>query len=294
MGEPAPRDPVGRLPSTRREWSALLALLGVRPSKGLGQHFLYERGIVQRLVRHAGIGPADRVLEIGPGLGILTSELLLRAGEVTAIELDRRLAAHLRETFGDEPRFRLVEGNALQTTTADLFADGDPFAVAANLPYAVGAAVVRHLLEQPHRPTRLAVMLQMEVAQRLTAEPGAMSVLGVAAQFYAEARIAFTVPPTVFIPPPAVESAVAILDVRPQLPLPETEHAAFFRVVNAGFRQKRKQVANSLAAELVLPKETVTAWLSGVGVDPMRRAQTLSVDEWVSLTRALPFAARPV
>lgn len=285
------RDPVGvveRLPATRREWTALLGQIGVRPSKGLGQHFLYERGIVQRLVRQAGIGPADHVLEIGPGLGILTSELLLRAGAVTAIELDRRLAAHLRDAFGDEPRLRLVEGNALEIATADLFAADEPFAVAANLPYAVGSAVVRHLLEQTHRPTRLAVMLQMEVAERLTARPPTMSILGVAAQFYAEPRIAFAVPPTVFIPPPAVESAVVILDVRPEPPLPESDRRTFFRVVNAGFRQKRKQVANSLAAELALPKETATAWLTGVGIDPMRRAQTLAVDDWVALTRALP------
>ena len=281
-------DPTDRLPTSRREWVAMLERLGVRPSKGLGQHFLFERGIVQRMVRQAGIGSEDHALEIGPGLGILTSELLRRAGRVTAVELDRRLAEHLRQTFGAEPGFRLVEGDALEIATDDLIPPGEPFVVAANLPYAVGSAVLRHLLEQPHRPRRLTVMLQQEVAERLVARPPAMSVLGIAAQFYAEPRIAFAVPPAVFIPPPAVESAVAILDVRPELPLPEAEHARFFRVVNAGFRQKRKQVANSLTAELALPKEAVTAWLTDVGIDPMRRAQTLSVAEWVALTRAAP------
>ena len=276
------------LPTSRRDWLVLLDRLGVRPSKGLGQHFLFERGIVQRLARQAGIGPEDRVLEVGPGLGILTSELLRRARAVTAVELDRRLAAHLRQTFGDDPRLHLVEGNALDLATDDLIPPGEPFVVAANLPYAVGSAVLRHLLEQRHRPRRLTVMLQKEVADRLVAEPPAMSVLGVAAQFYASTRLAFAVPPSVFIPPPSVESAVVILDVHPEPPLPDEEHARFFRVVNAGFRQKRKQVANSLAAELSLSKETVTDWLHGAGIDPMRRPQTLSVAEWVALTRAAP------
>jgi 16S rRNA (adenine1518-N6/adenine1519-N6)-dimethyltransferase len=217
---PPEADPTPELPATRRAWAAILAELGVRPSKGLGQHFLYERGIVQRLVRQAAIGRDDLVLEIGPGLGILTSELLGRAGRVVAVELDARLAAHLRRFFGADPRLRLVEGNALDLATADLIPPGEPFVVAANLPYAVGSAVIRHLLEQPHRPRRLAVMLQKEVAERIVARPPEMSILGVACQFYAEGRLAFDVPPEVFLPPPTVESAVILLDVRPEPLLP--------------------------------------------------------------------------
>ena len=277
-----------RLPSNRRGWAALLGRLGIRPSKGLGQHFLYERGIVQRMVRQAGVGPDDAVLEVGPGLGILTSELLLRAGQVVAIERDRQLVSYLEETFGDVPAFRLVPGDALTFQASDLFPAGEPFALVANLPYSAGAAIVRHFLEQPVRPTRLTVMLQLEVAQRMVAQPSEMSVLGVATQFYTSPRIAFRVPPPVFIPPPTVESAVAILDVRPELPLPEAQHRRFFAVVNAGFRQKRKQVANSLAAELKLTKPEVTNWLERAGIDPMRRAQTLTVEEWVRLTELAP------
>ncbi len=283
--------PAQRIPASRREWTTLLQMLGVRPSKGLGQHFLFERGIVDRMVRQAGIAAEDHVLEIGPGLGILTDALLRRAGHVTAIELDRRLADHLRGAFGSDPRFTLVEGNALHLATSDLFPAQQPFSVVANLPYAVGSAVVRHLLEQQHRPRRLAIMLQAEVAARMVAQPPRMSILTVAVQFYADARIAFAVPPAVFIPPPTVESAVAILDVRPDFRLPAAEHPPFFRIVNAGFRHKRKQVANSLAAELALPKAGVTAWLAATGIDPMRRAQTLTVAEWVALTRARPASA---
>lgn len=290
---PVPTPPLqsgDELPTTRREWATLMRELGVRPSKGLGQHFLYERGIVQRLVKQAGIDGDDLVIEIGPGLGILTSELLRRARRVVAIELDARLADHLRSAFAADAHFRLVEGNALEIAIADLIPDGESYVVAANLPYAIGSAVVRHLLEQPHRPRRLAVMLQKEVAERIVARPPQMSVLGVASRFYAEGRIAFDVPPTVFLPPPSVESAVVMLDVRAELPLPEAERARFFRIVNAGFRQKRKQVANSLAAELAMPKERVIEWLTGEEIDPMRRAQTLDVDEWVRLTRAAPAA----
>lgn len=277
-----------RLPSNRRGWAALLARLGIRPSKGLGQHFLYERGIVQRMVKQAEVGPADAVLEVGPGLGILTSELLLRAGQVVAIERDRQLIDYLAATFGDQPNFRLVPGDALTFQADDLFPPDQPFALVANLPYSAGSAIVRHYLEQPRRPTRLTVMLQLEVAERMVARPPEMSVLGVATQFYTSARIAFKVAPPVFIPPPTVESAVAILDVKPELPLPGVQHALFFRIVNAGFRQKRKQVANSLAAELDLSKPEVTAWLDAAGIDPMRRAQTLTVEEWVRLTEQAP------
>ena len=264
-----------------------MAELGIRPSKGLGQNFLFERGIVQKLVRVAEVRPDDTVLEIGPGLGILTSELVRAARRVVAVELDRTLANHLRCVFGDDPRFSLVEGDVLDLAVADLVPPPEPYLLAANLPYSAGTAILRHVLESTHPPERLAVMLQLEVAERLVARPPAMSVLGVAVQFYAEGRIAFRVPPGVFIPPPTVESAVVVLDTKPP-PLPLAERARFFRIVNAGFRQKRKQVANSLAAELGLPKDAVVAWLASVGIDPMRRAQTLSVNEWVALTEAAP------
>jgi 16S rRNA (adenine1518-N6/adenine1519-N6)-dimethyltransferase len=288
MTAPLSSDPTANLPTSRRQWVALLAQLGIRPSKGLGQHFLYERGVVQRMVKAAGVGPTDTVLEIGPGLGILTSELLRKAEHVVAVELDPLLAGHLRGTFAGDDHLALVEGDALDLAIDDLIPPGQDFVVVANLPYSVGSAVLRHLLEHPRKPRRLTVMLQREVAERLCAAPPEMSVLSVATQFYADARIAFHVAPSVFIPPPSVESAVAILDVRPEPPLPPAAQPRFFRIVNAGFRQKRKQVANSLAAELDLPKPVVQAWLESVGVDPMRRAQTLSVEEWVALTRAAP------
>ena len=185
--------------------------LGIRPNKGLGQNFLYERGIVQRMVRSARIGTGDTVVEIGPGLGILTDELLLRAGRVIAIELDRTLAAHLTAQFGDNPNFSLHSGDALRVDLDHVLQGVSEYRLTANLPYGVAAAVIRRFLEADKAPTQLTVMLQLEVAQRLVAAPPNMTILSVATQFYAEPRIAFHVPPTVFIPPPNVESAVAIL-----------------------------------------------------------------------------------
>jgi 16S rRNA (adenine1518-N6/adenine1519-N6)-dimethyltransferase len=276
------------LPTSRHGWQVLLDRLGIRPSKGLGQNFLFERGVVQRMVRALDVGEDDFVLEVGPGLGILTEELLQYAGAVTAIELDRRLADHLRETFGNCPGFRLVEGDALSVDLSALIAPDRPYLVAANLPYSVGTAVLRRLLETPHRPERLALMVQREVAERLVAGPPKMTVVGVATQFYTEPRLAFFVPPTVFIPPPKVESAVVVLETRLHLPLPEVNHRQFFSVVNAGFRHKRKQIANSLADELGMPKPEVVAWLSAAGIDPSRRAESLSVPEWVALTKTAP------
>lgn len=290
--EPAASASRPAIPASRRDWTALMKRLGIRPNKGLGQNFLFERGIVQRMVRTARITRDDHVVEVGPGLGILTDELLLRAGSVTAVELDRNLAAHLRTQFGDQEGFALVEGDALRVDFAGFLDSEHPYKVAANLPYGIAAAVVRRLLELAHPPVQLTVMLQLEVAERLTAVPPNMTILSVATQFYAEPRIAFQVPPTVFIPPPKVESAVAILDVRPEPALPMADRPAFFRIVNAGFRQKRKQVANSIAAELDLPKADVSSWLESVGIDPMRRAQTLTVEDWVRLTLAASPAVR--
>jgi 16S rRNA (adenine1518-N6/adenine1519-N6)-dimethyltransferase len=262
--------------------------LGLRPRKALGQHFLLDRDIVQRIVQAAEITPGDVVIEVGPGLGILTDALLAAGAEVYAIEIDKSLAAHLRATFGNNDRFHLVEGDVLAADPASLIPEGNDYAVVANLPYAIASAVLMHFLEAARPPRRLTVMVQREVAERLVAKPPAMTILGVAAQFFATPRIAFTVPPDAFLPPPNVESAVVVLDVREQPPLPPERRTQFFRIVNAGFRHKRKKLVNSLTDELRLPKEDIIAWLTSAGIDPARRAETLSVEEWVALAQRAP------
>lgn len=274
------------LPTTIREWKALIAGLGLRPSKGKGQNFLFDRNVVLRILRAAEVKPGDRVVEVGPGLGILTRELLAVGAEVTAIELDWRLAAHLKELFADIRSFRLIEGDALAVDLADATPEGD-YAVVANLPYSIGTAVIQRFLEAAHPPARMTVMVQKEVAERLTARPPDMSVLSVATQFLCTPSIAFSVSPTVFLPPPRVESAVVRL-TRRDPELPREEWRRFFRIVQAGFQQRRKSLANSLSSALDLPKPDVESWLLGAGIDPIRRAETLSVAEWVTLARAAP------
>src|SRR5690606_10746789 len=184
----------------------LLEEIGVRPSKALGQNFLHDTRIVQRIAEVADLGPDDLVVEVGPGLGILTRELARRAGTVIAVELDTRLADHLRESLELE-NVRMVEGDILDLNLAELVGKR-PYHVVANLPYSVAAAVIEHVLESDHRPGRMVVMVQREVAERIVARPPEMSVLAVAVQFYAVPRIAFRVGPGAFVPRPRVDSAV--------------------------------------------------------------------------------------
>jgi len=163
--------PLPEMPTTIRGWKALIDETGVRPSKGKGQNFLFERGVVQRIVRSAGIVPGDQVVEIGPGLGILTWELLAAGASVISIELDWRLAKHLQSFFANVPQFRLIEGDALSVDLADTLPKG-PYKIVANLPYSVAAAVIRRFLEAEHPPVSMTVMVQKEVAPTDVVSPG--------------------------------------------------------------------------------------------------------------------------
>jgi 16S rRNA (adenine1518-N6/adenine1519-N6)-dimethyltransferase len=257
--------------------------LGIRPSKGLGQNFLVEHDVVDRIVQTAAISPGETVIEVGPGLGILTEHLLGTSARVTVIELDRALIPHLRRTFGDLPYFDVVEGNALNIDIEEVIPGNGLYKVVANLPYSVASAILMHFLEQKRPPESMTVMVQREVADRIVAKPPGMSVLSVATQLLSEPNLAFTVPPGSFMPPPRVDSSV--LNLRPlgEARLPAEMRRRFFGLVNAGFRHKRKQLLNSLAFELDDDKNVVANRLSMAEIDPMRRAQTLTVDEWLAM-----------
>jgi 16S rRNA (adenine1518-N6/adenine1519-N6)-dimethyltransferase len=269
-------------PGTIRAWKALMDQMGLQPSKGKGQNFLFDRNVVQKIVRTAGIKPGDHVVEVGPGLGILTWELLAAGAHVTAIELDWRLAAHLTSFFAGVPSFRLVEGDALAVDLSQVL-PAEPYSVVANLPYSVGTAVIQRFLEHERPPQVMTVMVQKEVAERICSIPPDMSILSVASHFLSTPTIAFTVPPTVFIPPPRVDSAIVQLTQR-EPELERSQWPFFFRIVQAGFHQKRKNLANSLSHALNEPKPIVEQWLRAADIDPARRAETLSVAEWVALT----------
>jgi len=269
---------------------ALLRELAVRPTKGLGQNFLADRRVVARIADAAGLAAGATVVEVGPGLGVLTGELLDRvgpSGRVVAVEVDRRLAAYVREQFGRHPALAVVEADVLARAPETLVPDAAPYSLVANLPYSITSAVLRHFLDSPRRPAQLVVMVQREVAERIVARPPAMSLLAVAVQFYGEVAIALRVGRGAFVPAPRVDSAVVRVAVRERPPLPEAEIPRFFALVGAGFGQRRKQLVNSLAAGLALPKEWLAPALASAGVAPDRRAETLDVAEWLALYAAL-------
>ena len=276
---------------------------GLRARHSLSQNFLADPEVLEAILAEAAVGPGDRVLEIGPGLGILTGALVAGGAAVTAVELDRRLAELLRDRFEDvlvtglraRPdggQLRLVEGDALDQDLPSLVEP--PYHVVANLPYHITSPILHRLLERGPRPERMVLMVQREVAERLSAPPGRMSYLSVFVQYHAEVRIARLVPGAAFEPAPAVESAVIVVaprrpgsapDAAPDLPAEAEE--ALWALVQAGFRERRKMLHNVLVRQLGLPATRVDAALGAVGIDRDRRPQTLSVGEWIELLSAL-------
>ncbi len=274
---------------------ALLDSHGLRPRKSLGQNFLVDPVALSRIVDAAELSSDDIVLEIGPGPGSLTERLLEQAGQVVAVELDTNMVALLRQQLGNNPRLHIVAGDILKHDPGELLALSVPpynaphpkYKVVANLPYYITSAVIRHLTEAALRPAYAVLTVQREVAARIVAKPSNMSLLAVSVQLYGEPRIVARVPAGAFYPRPKVDSAVVRIQFYRDLPLSGDEIAHFFRVVRAGFGQRRKQIHNALAAGLALPNAVVREALAQSGIDPRRRAETLEIDEWVRLCHAL-------
>jgi 16S rRNA (adenine1518-N6/adenine1519-N6)-dimethyltransferase len=265
---------------------ARLRTLGLRPRKSLSQSFLDDQHVAEAIVRAAELDASQDVLEVGPGLGVLTERLAQVSRSVVAIEIDLLLADWLRTelTCGN---LRVVTADVLQVEPASYFEA--PFVVVANLPYHVTSPALRHLLNAgPPFASRLVVMVQAEVAERIAAPAGDMSALAVTIQAQANVRILRRVPASAFYPPPKVDSAV--LRVEPfaesDRPISRAEIADFTKLVQAGFKQPRKKLANSLAEGLGSSKEVATELLSTVGIDPSLRPQALTVGDWVRLYRS--------
>ena len=260
----------------------LLRRYGLRPDKSLGQNFLIDEAVLLRVVDAAGIEDGDDVLEIGPGLGGLSRHLAGRARQVVAVELDADLLPPLREVLAPFPNIRLVQGDILELDPAELMiAPG--YLVVANIPYYITSALIRHLLEARTRPRRLVLTLQREVAERITAAPGDMSLLALSVQLYGQPRVVGHIPAGAFYPAPKVESAVIRTDLYPAARIPESDIPAFFRLAKAGFSQKRKTLRNALSAGLACPPPQAEQLLRLAGIDPQRRAETLSLEEWRQL-----------
>ena len=267
----------------------VLSSAGLHARHSLSQNFLADVEVLERILAVAAPRPGGRVLEIGPGLGFLTGGLLAGGAAVTAVELDSGLAAYLREAFADElerGRLRLVEGDALDQDLVRLVEP--PYDVVANLPYHITSPVLHRLLGGPPRAERLVLMVQREVGERIAAAPGEMSYLSVFVQYHARARVAFRVPREAFEPAPKVESAVLVLE--PYAADDRLDAAAedqLWRLVQAGFRERRKMLHNVLRRQLPVDAARVDAALAQVGIAPDRRPQTLAVGEWIALSEAL-------
>lgn len=263
----------------------LLGQHAINPKKSLGQNFLHDPNTLDKIVELAQLGPGAQVLEIGPGTGNLTQILAQQAARVVAVELDDRLLPLLAQRFSDQPHVQVVHGDILELDLTTLVGD-TPYSVVANLPYYITSAILRRLLEQAPRPQRIVITVQREVAERIVAEPGDMSLLAVSVQFYGRPELAMRLKPAVFWPRPDVESAVITIDVADQPLVDVPDDTLFFRVVRAGFSQKRKQLRNSISGGLQISKQQSSELLATADVDQRRRAETLSLEEWAALARA--------
>jgi 16S rRNA (adenine1518-N6/adenine1519-N6)-dimethyltransferase len=320
---------------------AALRALDLRPSRSMGQNFLIDPEALATIVAAAELTSADTVIEVGPGLGVLTWELVRRAGHVYAVELDKRLAARLREEFANAP-LTIVQADVLRVVPGEVLGHGNtgtrgdegrktkdqskgeeardqeserifhpssfvlrpasarspqPYKLVANLPYAITAPVLRHFLEAAAPPTLSVVLVQWEVAERITAQAGDLSVLAHSVQIYTEPEIVARVPARSFFPAPAVDSAILRMRRRPALAVPVDNVDNLFRVIKAGFLHTRKQLGNALpkglaAMGFTTSREQAHAALAAAGVDPTRRAETLSLREWAALYEHLGVRGR--
>jgi 16S rRNA (adenine1518-N6/adenine1519-N6)-dimethyltransferase len=267
----------------------------LRAKKSLGQNFLMDESVVARIVRAVAPRADETLLEIGPGHGALTARLLEGAGRVVAVEYDRELVFELGERFGERKNFRLVEGDALVHDLCALVAPAAVARVVANLPYYISTAILQRLIEQRRCLSEMVLMLQSEVVERITAPPGTSErgFLTVLVEAYCEAEKLFEVAPGAFRPVPKVWSTVARLSVRPDDAVLIKDERLFWRLASAGFAQRRKTIFNNLRAAggelraLLDESGGTTATLARAEIEPQRRAETLSIEDWARLTRAI-------
>ena len=295
----------------RREVTArILQAFHLKADKNLGQNFLVEESVVSRIAKAAELTPEDTVLEIGPGIGTLTQALAMTGASVVSVELDKRLIPVLQETVGAYKNVRIVQGDILKVNIPEIIAkmkadqktadaagevaeaeseikQSDTFKVCANLPYYITTPIIMYLLEQKLPLERLVVMVQKEVAERMTAGPGEREygAISVAMQYYTEPKIAFIVKAGSFLPAPKVDSAVLVCKKRSTPPVEVPDEKTFFKVVAAAFSVRRKMLNNSLKNMGGLTGEQVKAWLDRAGIDGKRRAETLSLEEFAMLAR---------
>lgn len=265
----------------------LLDQYQLTPRKSLGQNFLFDNSILSRIVEAAELTDRDSVIEIGPGVGTLTRHLAAVAGQVLAIELDENLLPILKTELGAYPNVELLHGDVLNTEPGDHFPSG--YHVVANVPYYITGAILRHFLSAAIKPIQMVLTIQSEVAERLTAQPGNMSVLSVIVQYYAQVSYLFSIKAGAFWPRPEVDSATVKISLWPSRSLHGVEEEIFFDLIKLGFSQKRKQLRNNLR-RAGYSRDQLTQALLDAGIEGNRRAETLSVEEWLILYEKLRFS----
>jgi len=270
---------------------ALLRRYGLHARKGFGQNFLSDPQILGAIVTAAELPCGMPVLEIGPGLGTLTRTLLAAGAQVTAVELDAALAGILEDQFTSQTAIQIVRGDILRLDPSVLMGERES-AVVANIPYNITSAIFRHLLEARLPPRRIVLTVQQEVAERICALPGDLSLLALSVQVYGSPRVCLRVPASAFYPPPRVNSAVVRVDPYERPLVPTAQRDAFFRLARAGFSQKRKTLRNSLAGGLGIDVSESEALLRRASIEAGRRAETLSIAEWLRLVETMEPAAR--
>jgi 16S rRNA (adenine1518-N6/adenine1519-N6)-dimethyltransferase len=261
-----------------------LKRFGLSPKKSLAQNFLYDDKILAQITTSAEIKPDDVILEIGPGIGALTRHLSIVSAKVIAVEIDGRLLPILEDQLDPYENVEIVQADILKLPLQGYVADG--FKVVANIPYYITGALLRHILSGDCRPSMVVITIQRQVAERLTAKPGQMSLLSTTAQYYGVIELLFGIKAGSFWPRPDVDSAVVRIRTHPKPLLNKDEEESFFRLVKMGYSQKRKQLQKNLRA-LGYPRSKLYQILSDANIDGRRRAQSLSVEEWLELTRAL-------
>ncbi|WP_010279419.1 16S rRNA (adenine(1518)-N(6)/adenine(1519)-N(6))-dimethyltransferase RsmA [Paenibacillus senegalensis] len=273
----------------------IISKYGFTFKKSLGQNFLVDQNILARIVDAANLREDEGVLEIGPGIGALTEKLAREAGRVVAVEIDQRLLPILRDTLSVYPKVTVIHGDVLKLSLKEIFdqhfAKDQPVSVVANLPYYVTTPIVMKLLEEKLPLKQIVVMIQKEVAERMTASPGGKEYgsLSIAVQYYCEPSVELIVPRQAFVPQPNVDSAVIKLKVREKPPVDVDDEAFFFKVVQASFGQRRKTIANNLLGSFFQKgqRELLESILHSLSIDPTRRGETLSLEEYALLSNTL-------
>ena len=271
-------------PTTIKE---LLAKYQAKPSKGLGQNFLVDQNVLNKIVAVSNIQPDDIIIEVGPGLGTLTKELAQKAKQVFAVEKDETMIEVLKETLADFKNVQVINGDILKLDLSPYILKGE-YKVVANIPYYLTSPLIRKFLESEKQPQEMVLMLQKEVAKRICSKPPQMSLLAVSVQFYAEPKIISYVPKGCFWPSPKIDSA--IIKIVPQKKY-DLAPDLFFKIVKAGFSQPRKQLVNNLTTlnspdGVKLTKEQISSWLLENKIKPSQRSETLNISDWVNLAKS--------